>query len=67
MHDETRRHAHNVRDGLDDSWFDRPEHKKIAAELRARLSRPDLWVADRGDSPAPPGAAQPGLDDSWFK
>jgi len=67
MTDETPRSAPSVRDGLEDSWFDRPEHRKVAAELRARLTRPDLWVANRGDSPAPPNEGPTGLDDSWFK
>lgn len=52
---------------LDDSWFGRAEYRAIAAELRERLSRAYKNEASRADEPTPPGAAQPGLDDSWFK
>lgn len=52
---------------LDDSWFERSEVRAIAAELRARLAQ--LYRADalRANGALHPGAAQPGLDDSWFK
>jgi len=67
MADETRGPASLLRDGLDDSWFDRPEHRQVAAELRARLAQADVWRTDRGDAPTPRNEAPTGLDDSWFK
>lgn len=63
---EPKRADGDLRDELDDSWFDRPERRKIAAELLNRISsRRSLPSAAEQRGAARVSGA--GLDDSWFK
>lgn len=65
MRNAKERSGSGLCDDLDDSWFDRPEQRKVAAELRERIARQTFPSAAERNAAA--RSSGEGLDDSWFK